>query len=445
MKRLSAVGVFILVIALMPGSVFAQAQYLIDGVNPLALNLVTVPPNDCQAVTIALDPGGEITTPLVSGGCWITWDTSQVAIVNVDAIEYPDGPWDVGATVLIPEAGGPGTYFVSLGLFATVPINQGPIPLCDVESCSEGPGQSQITISTIPSFDTFVGDTTVWDPDIDDGIVNLTIEEDTDGDGISDGNDNCPTTPNGSDLGTCTEGTVGETCTSNDDCYPNGVCSMNQEDMDLDGVGDVCDDVQMCKGNFDYDGDVDGTDAAVFKAHFGRSTFTNPCPPDGPAPVEKTHQTISYTTGDDGEHQSGVPFPEPRFVDNEDGTIRDNLTGLIWLRNADCFGQRLWADAISDCNGLESGSCGLTDGSNAGDWRLPHVKEIQSLIDFNQYEPALPFGHLFSSVQSSYYWSSTTYAAITTKAWSTVINYGYLFSFSDKTNEFNAWCVKGGH
>ena len=74
MKKLSAIGMFFVVFSLVSGSAFAQAQYLIDGVNPLALNLVTVPPNDCQTVTITLDPGGEITTGLITAGCWISWD-----------------------------------------------------------------------------------------------------------------------------------------------------------------------------------------------------------------------------------------------------------------------------------------------------------------------------------------------------------------------------------
>ena len=444
MKKLLAIGLFILVCSLMSGTAFPQAEYLINGVNPSPLVLETVPPHDCATVTITLDPGGEITTPLVSGGCWIIWDTSQVAIVNVDAIESPEGPWDVAVTTLVPEAGGPGTYYVSLGLFATVPINQGPILLCDVELCSEGPGQSQITISTIPSFDTFVGDTTVWDPDIDNGIINLTVEEDTDGDGISNSNDNCPTTPNGPALGTCTEGTVGETCTSNDACDPNGVCSMNQEDMDLDGVGDVCDDVQMCKGNFDYDGDVDGSDAALFKLHFGRSAFSDPCPPDGPAPVEKTWQTTTYATGDDGDLEKGVVWPAPRFVDNGNGTVTDNLTGLIWLKNASCFGLRTWNDALSDSNGLASGSCGLTDGSSTGDWRLPNYKELFSLVDGNNDYPPLPSGHPFVSVIPSYYWSSTTYPGTDSVAWTVLMDIGAVV-FNSKLYTNYVWPVRGGH
>jgi len=44
--------------------------------------------------------------------------------------------------------------------------------------------------------------------------------------------------PNG---GTCTEGSVGQYCTTNGQCGTNGFCSMNQEDEDADAVGDVCD------------------------------------------------------------------------------------------------------------------------------------------------------------------------------------------------------------
>ena len=59
-----------------------------------------------------------------------------------------------------------------------------------------------------------------------------------------------------------------------------------------------------------------------------------------------------------------------------------------------CFGARTWADAISDGNGLADGSCGLTDGSSPGNWRLPNVKEIQNLVDYGRYNPALPSGIL---------------------------------------------------
>ena len=37
----------------------------------------------------------------------------------------------------------------------------------------------------------------------------------------------------------------------------------------------------FCEGNFDYDKDVDGSDASTFKQDFGRSSLQNPCPPGG--------------------------------------------------------------------------------------------------------------------------------------------------------------------
>jgi hypothetical protein len=450
----------ILVVALISGSAFAQAQFLIDDHNPQALTLLTVPPDNCQTVTITLDPGGEINTSLITAGCGIGYDESQVTITNVVVADADaGGPWDPGFTGDHGDAAGPGTYYITMGNFATVPIDQGPIPICEVEFCSQGLGESQIFIVPGYGFSDIAGDTTIWDPDVDNGIINLTVDEDTDCDGIRDGIDNCPDTPNGPELGTCTEGMVEETCTSHDDCDPNGVCSMNQEDMDLDGTGDVCDDVQMCKGDFDFDSDVDGTDAALFKFHFGRSTFTDPCPPDGPAPASKTGQSTSYTTGDDGEHQSGVPFPEPRFVDNEDGTVRDNLTGLIWLKNANCIatnypafdnddtsgdGRVTWQHALDFVAGINDGTYSNCGAGNS-DWRLPNFNELFSLQDHGNYNPALPSGHPFLNIHSHYYWSSNTRPFNADNAIFVNMAFVYSYSANKAISNYYVWPVRGGH
>jgi hypothetical protein len=65
------------------------------------------------------------------------------------------------------------------------------------------------------------------------------------------------------------------------------------------------------------------------------------------APVPKTGQKTSYPPGDDGDLAKGVAWPNPRFTDNGDGTITDNLTGLIWLKNANCFGLRNWLNMLA--------------------------------------------------------------------------------------------------
>jgi hypothetical protein len=83
--------------------------------------------------------------------------------------------------------------------------------------------------------------------------------------------------------------------------------------------------------------------------------------------VPKTGQTTSYGARDDGALQKGVAWPTPRLTDNGNGTVTDNLTGLIWMKNAIAFGIKTWADALTAANTLASGSGGLTDGSQAGD------------------------------------------------------------------------------
>jgi len=100
--------------------------------------------------------------------------------------------------------------------------------------------------------------------------------------------------------------------------------------------------------------------------------------------------TISCAgTGQDGDKLAGATLPSPRFTDNGDGTVNDNLTGLIWLKNANCFGAKNWTAALSDANNLSNGTCGLTDGSSAGDWRLPNRVELTSLVNSEYYNPAL--------------------------------------------------------
>ena len=114
-------------------------------------------------------------------------------------------------------------------------------------------------------------------------------------------------------------------------------------------------------------------------------------------------------TGQDGEHQAGVPWPDPRFTDNKDGTVTDNLTGLVWLKNATPFGTQNWEQALDRCNSLADGMYDLSDGSRTGDWRLPNIHELGSLEDYGEHTPALPNrGKDFKNVRQSLCWSSTT-------------------------------------
>ena len=126
------------------------------------------------------------------------------------------------------------------------------------------------------------------------------------------------------------------------------------------------------------------------------------------AGVPQTGQTTSYAAGDDGALQKGVELPTLRFTDKGNGTIKDNLTRLIWLKNANCIGTSypgfdqvgilgdgavLWQHALDFVAGINAGTYDCGDTSNAGthqtDWRLPNIRELFSLVDFAFFSPAI--------------------------------------------------------
>ncbi|MEI6208009.1 MAG: FG-GAP-like repeat-containing protein [Desulfuromonadales bacterium] len=154
-----------------------------------------------------------------------------------------------------------------------------------------------------------------------------------------------------------------------------------------------------------------------------------------------TGQTVSYASGDDGSLRKGVAVSGSRFTDNGNGTVTDNLTSLIWLKNANCFDVQTWSTALGNANRLSSGTCSLSDGSKAGDWRLPNVVELESLSDLSHFGPTLPTGHPFTSVKNSIYWTSTTNARYTDYDWTISFNSGLIYDY-DKLLSYYLWPVR---
>jgi hypothetical protein len=170
-----------------------------------------------------------------------------------------------------------------------------------------------------------------------------------------------------------------------------------------------------------------------------------------PARVPPTGQTTCYNslgnpidcagTGQDGDIQAGVTFNGPRFTDQHNGAVRDNLTGLIWVQEANCFGVVTWDQALSAANTLASGRCGLSDGSVAGDWRLPNLKELMSLIDY-----AFPDGtnalEVFADIVRVY-WTSTTLVFDPDQAW-IGLTHGDYRGIRKALIAGSVWPVRGG-
>ncbi len=117
--------------------------------------------------------------------------------------------------------------------------------------------------------------------------------------------------------------------------------------------------------------------------------------PRFPRPV----RPLSYDTRDDGALQKGVAWPTPRFTDNGNGTVTDKLTGLIWMKNANAFGTKTWAEALNAANGLESGIWwphGWLQAGRLAPAQRPGTPEPNLLWISN---PALPAGPPFPGVQ----------------------------------------------
>jgi hypothetical protein len=181
---------------------------------------------------------------------------------------------------------------------------------------------------------------------------------------------------------------------------------------------------------------------ADFKAYDGSNPLVS---------LPASGQLTSYVSGDDGSRKAGVAWPGTRFNDNHDGTVTDGLTGLIWLQDAGCFTQTLWASALTDANQLANGTCGLNDGSSAGQWRVPNLNELESVIDASASNPAVSISNPFKNVSGAIYWTSTSYFGGQTgspQAWAIRMSDGRYVNDSIsniKTTSNNAvWAVRGG-
>lgn len=91
-----------------------------------------------------------------------------------------------------------------------------------------------------------------------------------------------------------------------------------------------------------------------------------------------------------------------------------------------------WQNALKYCSGLS------LDGHS--DWRLPNAKELQSIVKYSAYSPAIDTT-IFTNTKSDYYWSSTTYANSSSYAWSARFLNGTIYS-NDKTVSYYVRCVR---
>lgn len=121
-----------------------------------------------------------------------------------------------------------------------------------------------------------------------------------------------------------------------------------------------------------------------------------------------------------------------RFKVNNDGTVTDIETGLVW-QHATAGKIMTGERAINYCKGLSLGG--------HDDWRLPNINELQSIVDYTRHNPAINIT-AFPDTLSSPYWSSTTVAHDTCLAWCVGFNYGNVV-YGNKSLSYYVRAMRG--
>lgn len=104
------------------------------------------------------------------------------------------------------------------------------------------------------------------------------------------------------------------------------------------------------------------------------------------------------------------------LIDNNDGTVTDAATGLMWQQVDASAAAMDWEAALNYCETLEL--------AGFDDWRLPNVKELLSISDFQEYEPAIDQTLFPNTKNRGTYWSSTTNTNTTSWALGIFISWG---------------------
>ena len=123
------------------------------------------------------------------------------------------------------------------------------------------------------------------------------------------------------------------------------------------------------------------------------------------------------------------------YVDNGDGTVSDLGTGLMWQQSDDGV-YRTWKEALAYCENATL--------AGYSDWRLPNIRELETIVDDTCYNPSIDTNY-FMSVKSYYYWSGSTVAVSPNYAWYVYFYDGYVNNYY-KTYNYNFYvrCVRSG-
>jgi hypothetical protein len=211
-------------------------------------------------------------------------------------------------------------------------------------------------------------------------------------------------------------------------------------DGSINVAGEQCDGTDLGAASCASLGYPGGTLGCV-NCLFDTSACTGPCLAGSQPPPLRTGQTTCYDTsgapipcagsGQDGELQYGATRS---FIDNGDGTLTDNTTGLMWEKLADDGSIHDWDTDYfwADASAVKIAALNAATFAGHSDWRLPNVNELQTLVNYGASYPSVysvantacaPGCTVTtcSCTQAGAYWASTTSLRDLSYAW--FVNY----------------------
>lgn len=138
------------------------------------------------------------------------------------------------------------------------------------------------------------------------------------------------------------------------------------------------------------------------------------------------------------------------YTDNGNGTVTDNVTGLMWQKQDD-GNQYNWYQATATYDAYYNPSsqsvCGVLSLGGYSDWRLPAVMELMSIVNYSIPSPGPTTNTTYfpdTKANGNGYWSSTSVDNISSNAWGLDFSSGIVGSLSKGIGSYYVRCVRGG-